>query len=93
MTTSEVIGASNEWFFMNMMANDIRRWMGAKFYDIYLTVEETPRKIPQTWKLTRPGFEAGPARWSLQGENALRYLTLKTNMSRELLTFVYVGWR
>ena len=42
MSTSEVIGAHNEWFLMIMMANDILEWMKPKVSNICLTDEEKP---------------------------------------------------
>ena len=86
------------WIWWPMISGD--GW-GLSFTEIW----GNPRKIPQTWKLTRPGFEPGPARWEATmltldhsgghytWKNALRYLILKTNMNRELFTFVYIGWR
>ena len=40
--TSAVIGANSEWFFMIMMANDIRGWIGPKF----------SRHLPYSWGKT-----------------------------------------
>ena len=89
------------WIWWPMISGD--GW-GLSFTDICHTVEETPWKIPQTWKLTLPGFEPGPARWEATmltlnhsgdhytWENALRYLTLKqTWVESCLLLFIRGG--
>ena len=46
---------------MIMMANDIWEKMCPKFPDVRLTVEGKPLKETSTKKLTRLGFEPGPA--------------------------------
>ena len=45
-----------------MMANDIWGWMGPKFADICLTVEEKPRIKPEAGKRIRTGIEPRPTK-------------------------------
>ena len=60
-STSQVIGASNELFFMIMMAYDIPgRFVAYVFLTFVLRFRKT-RKKPQPGKLTLTGIEPGPA--------------------------------
>ena len=62
-STAKVIGARMKWFLVNMMVNDVRGWMGPKFY---LNLSYSWGKLPektQPGKLNRPGIEPWPSRW------------------------------
>ena len=62
-STSQVIGARNEWWWMIMMAKWYSGTLGPKLPDICLTGEEKPREKPHPGNLSRPGIEPGPAAW------------------------------
>ena len=87
-STSKVIGTRMTWLWWLCWLMISRDTWGLSFSDICLTVEEKPRKKPQSGKLTRPGIEPRPARWEATMWSCYSGGSVSSNEKQEMLSFI-----